>query len=469
MKYLFVFLGVMCVSFIHAQDTEAYTLQKCIDIALKNNLAVITAELQSKSSSVQLQQSAAAALPSVSAYANQGISTGKSINPYTNTFINQEVTTGQYGVNGSLTLFSGLYNYNTFRQSMYNNHAGRMDLEQAKLDISIQVTLAYMQVLTNQELLNQALSQMEVTQAQIDRLSVLDKNNAVSPSVLYDTKGQLANDKIYLINIKASLLTAKLNLGQLMNVTFSPAATFEGMGVKEIAEVKAEPQQTFSEVSKTLPAIRSAEYRRQGAKKGWHAAGGLLFPTVNLNASLGTNYSSAASSQKVANVYDAATDAYITVGATPYLVFQPQYEYTSEKISFTDQLKNNLNTYVGVGVQLTLFNGLRTRTQVANSKINYELARSQQKNTETRYKAVIEQLCNDLLSSAERTKVLQEQVNDYTESFRIATAKFEKGAITTYDYITAKTNFEKSKANLITSQYEYALRSKVLALYKGEK
>src|ERR1700740_643857 len=108
MKYIIGIIGFVIAINAHAQDTEVYTLQKCIDIALKNNLSVITAELQSQSSTIQMQQVGASALPSINAYANQGISTGKSINPYTNQFINQEVTTGQYGLSAGMTIFNGL-------------------------------------------------------------------------------------------------------------------------------------------------------------------------------------------------------------------------------------------------------------------------------------------------------------------------------------------------------------------------
>ena len=47
---------------------------------------------------------------------------------------------------------------------------------------------------------------------------VLNNNNAVSPNVLYDAKGQLANDKINLINAKNTLETSKLSLIQLLNI-----------------------------------------------------------------------------------------------------------------------------------------------------------------------------------------------------------------------------------------------------------
>lgn len=449
---------------LNAQETESYSLQKCIDIGLKNNADLINTTIQSESALYQYQQSVAAFLPFVNAYANQGISTGKSINPYTNTFINQEVTTGQYGVNASMNLFNGLYNYYSVRQMYYNNKAGKADIEQLKIDLSIQITLAYLQVLASQELLKQAEAQMEITKAQAERLAVLESNNAVSPSILYDTRGQLANDKLYLIDMRSSLVASKLSLSQLINVSFSDNATFEPVetneGIKEIGN------QGFY---KDLPGLQSASLRKNAALKNRSATYGLLFPTVTLNGSIGTNYSSAALNQKLINSYDAGTDSYVMVGTTSYQVFQPQYEYSSEKITFNEQLSNNLNTYVGIGVQLPLLNGLRNRTIIKQSKLGMQQAIVKEKTLNVKYKAIEDQLRNDISASAEKLVILKQQESDYNESFRIASAKFENGAITTYDYITAKTNFEKAKAAHITARYEYALRIKTLAFYQATK
>lgn len=452
-----------------AQDTTVYNLKQCIDIALQNNLNVKLTGFQMESNDALLQQSRAASLPNVSAYANQGINQGKSINPYTNTFINQKINTGQYGVNGSMTLWSGFSNYNTMRQNAFTYQAGKMDWEQSKMDIIINVMLAYLQVLSNEEQLKQSVSQVDVSKVQTDRLKVLDKNNALSPSELYDTRGQLANDKISYINTKASLAGSKIALGQLLNLNFPANVKFEKINVE--AEIKVNELSSdaiYSEASKNLPMVKAAEYRRMSAVKNLHASRGLIFPTLSLNASVGTNYSDAALSQKVIGVSDTGTDNYVLINNIPTTVYAPQYNFSSEKISFNDQFKNNLNSYVGLSLQISLFNSLRTKTQVTLAKINKEQSEVRQKNTNVALRASIDQAKVDMAAAYERYQILQEQVLDYSASFKIATIKFEKGAITTVDYVIAKSNSDKSKMNLIAAKYDYILKSRILEYYSGK-
>ena len=452
-----------------AQDSTVYTLKQCIEIALQNNLNVKMAEFAMESNDARLQQSRTNSLPNISAYANQGINQGKSINPYTNTFINQKINTGQYGLNGSMTLWSGFNNYNIMRQNAFAYQAGKMDYEQSKMDITISVMLAYLQVLSNEEQLKQAASQVEVSKAQMERLNVLDKSNAVSPSVLYDTKGQLANDKINYINTKAALASAKITLGQLLNLNFAPTAKFEKINAE--AEIKVYETNTaaiYAEATKNLPMIKAAEYRRISALKNLHASRGSLFPTLSLNGSIGTNYSDAALNQRITGVSDAGTDSYVLINNTPITVYSPQYNFSNEKISFNEQFKNNLNSYVGLSLQFSIFSSLRTKTQISLAKINKEQSEVRQKNTNIVLKAAIDQAKTDMAAAYERYLILQEQVQDYTASFKIATVKFEKGAITTVDYVIAKSNNDKAQMNFIAAKYDYILKSKVLDYYNGK-
>lgn len=452
-----------------AQDSTVYTLKQCIDIALQNNLNVKMSEFQMESNDARLQQSRTNSLPNISAYANQGINQGKSINPYTNTFINQKINTGQYGLNGSMTLWSGFNNYNIMRQNAFAYQAGKMDYEQSKMDITISVMLAYLQVLSNEEQLKQAASQVEVSKAQTERLNILDKSNALSPSVLYDTKGQLANDKINYINTKATLASAKITLGQLLNLNFTPTAKFEKINAE--AEIKVYETNTdaiYAEATKNLPMIKAAEYRRMSAVKNLHASRGSLFPTLSLNGSIGTNYSDAALNQRITGVSDAGTDSYVLINNTPVTVYSPQYNFSNEKISFNEQFKNNLNSYVGLSLQFSIFSSLRTKTQISLAKINKEQSEVRQKNTNIVLKAAIDQAKTDMTAAYERYLILQEQVQDYTASFKIATAKFEKGAITTVDYVIAKSNNDKAQMNFIAAKYDYILKSKVLDYYNGK-
>ncbi len=468
-KILKACVTVLLYTTARAQDTTVYNLKQCIDIALQNNLNVRLSEFQKESNDARLQQSRAAYLPYLTGYANQGVSEGKSINPYTNQFINQKVNTGQYGLNAGMTLFNGFNTFNTMRQSAFTYQAGKMDWEQSKMDITISITLAYLQVLSNEEQLNQAASQVEVSKAQVTRLNTLEKNEAISPSVLYDTKGQLANDRLSYINTKSSLASSKISLAQLMNTNFPPNVKFEKINVdNELKAFETSKETIYDDASKNLPMVKAAEYRRLSALKGLHASRGLIFPSLSLNGSVGTNYSDAALSQKLIGVADAGTDNYVIVNNVPTTVYAPQYNFATEKISFQNQFKNNLNTYVGLSLQFTIFNSLRTKTQMTLSKINKEQAEVRQKTTINSLRSSIDQAYNDMTTSYERYLILQSQVEDYSASFKIATSKFEKGAISPIDYVITKSNNDKAKMNLIASKYDYILKSKILEYYKGK-
>lgn len=461
--HVIVLTCLMHAMISHAQDSTGYTLQQCIDIAIKHNLDLQVAACQLDIAGVNLQQSRAAALPYASAYANQGINKGKSINPYTNTFINQEIITGQYGVNAGLTLFNGFNLLNTMRQNYFNYEATKMDREQLKLDMTINAMLAYLQVLSCQEQLSQAASQVEVSNAQVQRLMILEKNDAISPSVLYDTKGQLANDKLTYLSMKSSLATAKITLGQLIGIHFPSNATFEKTGITVSPIAYGNSAETIiSEASAALPMVKAAELRRLSAVKNIHASRALLFPSLSLVGNIGTNYSDAALAQKLTGATNQSTDQYVMIGSSQVPVFAPQYEYSSSRISFNNQFTNNLNSYIGLSLQIPLFNGLKTRSQLSIAKINREQAEVKQTATNVRLKNNIAQAYNDMSVSYERYLLLQQQVSDYSESLKIGTVKFEKGAITSVDYMIAKNNSDKSKMNLIASKYEYILKCKVL-------
>ncbi len=468
MRYLVLAIITTACLKLAAQDSTTYNLNQCIDIALKNNLSTSIAEQQKKSSKALLQQSYASFLPSISAYANQGISTGKSINPYTNTFINQEVNTGQYGVNANMNLFSGLSSLNNNLQSNYNFKASKLDFEQTLIDIKSQVTNAYLQILKNQELVNQAEAQIKATQEQLERLNTLNLNQAISPSILYDTKGQLGNDKINLINSNAYLFNSILSLSQLLNVNMSTSTKFEKINT-DIKISENNIVLDFNSIKNTIPAIQSSSYKTKSALGNLNSARGQLFPTLSLNGSLGSNYSSAALSQQLMSINNVATDAYVNIAGTPTTVYAPEYNYSSDRISFNTQFKNNLNTYVGLSLQLTIFNGLRTKTQINLAKANYERTQVQQKTTETLYKTIIEQLQNDLTSAFERYNVIKEQEENYNQSFLIAKTKFEKGSLTSFEFISTKSNHEKAISNLISAKYDYLLKEKILDLYLKRK
>ena len=69
-------------------------------------------------------------------------------------------------------------------------------IEQAKDNLTLNVILAYLQVLNNEDLLASSIKQKELSTKQAERLEILDSQGAVSPALVADVRGQLMNDEL---------------------------------------------------------------------------------------------------------------------------------------------------------------------------------------------------------------------------------------------------------------------------------
>src|SRR5215212_8518791 len=171
----------------HAQTT--YTLQQCIDSAIANNIPVKRAGLLKETAEVNWRQARSNILPDLNANLNQDLNFGRSLNQ-ANTYVNEKTGIGNYRINSSITLFNGLTLQNRIKENSYAYEASRMEHQQAKDELVLNVILAYLSVLNNEDQVQLAYTQAATSQAALERLNVLNTQGAVRPSDFSDLKGQ---------------------------------------------------------------------------------------------------------------------------------------------------------------------------------------------------------------------------------------------------------------------------------------
>ena len=475
MKKKFLFLLVICFVALKnfAQDSTAVTgtltLKQCVDVALKNNADVYRSELQMENSKVNVMLAKGNMIPFISGDINHGLSKGRSIDPFTNTYIDQNLTSANYGLNASVYLWNGGSIQNNIRANSLNYEASKMDWQQQKDNITINVILAYLQVLNNEEQLNAARQQADVTRKQVERLEILFKDGAIAPATYYDTKGQLASDELNVVSLKNALETSKVSLVQLMNVPYSADMQLQKINTEtELAVYEGNSQQIYQQALANLALIKAADLRKSSASKALKAAKGQLFPKLSLNGGLGTNYSNAATISTITGTTNVRTENYVMVGNDKVPVYAPQNSYNTQKISYGSQWKNNFNSSVSIGLRIPILNGLQTRGTINKAKIEEQRVTLEAKTTKTQLQQSVEQAYVNMNTAFERYQTLAEQVKDFAESFRSAEVRFNAGAITSVDYLIAKNNYDRSNINLIAAKYDYILRTKILDFYQGQ-
>ncbi|MGN6296048.1 MAG: TolC family protein [Ginsengibacter sp.] len=465
-----IFLNIVFYFFVlNAFAQHSMTLKEAVETGIKNNIDVLQADLLMKKANLDLKQSKEYMLPDLNANANYGKNFGRSIDPFTNGYIDQKVNYANSGASSNLLLFNGFYLQNLVKANKLGYQASQMELQQAKDNLTINIILAYLQVLSTEEMLKQSQDQVLVTQKQVERLGILNQSGAVLPADYYDMKGQLATDEVSIADNKNNVATAKLNLCQLLNIPYDKNLQVENIPAESFnMEYTGSPDDIYQIALKQFAQVQATHLRVQSAEKNISALKGELFPRLSLSGSINTNYSSVATREYFLNSTESPSSNYVDVNGNQYPVIQKQDNYISKKITFGDQLSNNLFSAVNVGLTIPLFNAGRIRNQVKLAKLDLKNNEYIDENTRIQLQQAIERAFVNLTSAEDKYKLLLEQEAAFEESFRTAEVRFNAGAITSVDYLIAKNNLNRAQNNLITSKYDFALRAKVLDYYAGK-
>ncbi len=469
MKSIFLsILGLLFFQIAHSQQT--LSLSQAIDTGIANNFDVNRAGLLMQKEGINYRQSRAFMLPDLNAFANHGLNQGRSIDPFTNQYINQNVSFASYGASSNLLLFNGLSLQNQIKSDKLGFEASQKEWQQAKDNLTINIILAYLQVLSAQDVLEQSRQQILVSKQQVDRLTILNSEGAIAPSDLYDLRGQAANDQLTVTDNEASLALAKLTLCQLLNIPYNKDLQIERLDIdKTETDYSANPENIYNTALKNFAAIEASGLRVQSAESNVKRLKGNLFPTLSLGGNINTNYSNAATQSFFRSSQQVVSSDFVTVGGTEYNVTKTQSDFDVRKIPFGDQLSNNLFSTVTLNLAIPLFNASKVKNSIRLAKIDWEQSRLADKNAKISLQQAIEKAYVEMVNAKNKVDVLKDQVEAFTESFRSAEIRFNSGVINSVDYLIAKNNLDRSRINLILARYDLALRQKVLAYFGGKR
>ncbi len=453
-----------------SDPVERITLQESIETALKNNLTIRQNQLTVEQGINNVAESKYRRYPTVNGGTNLNAFLGRNINPYTNTIITNAVGSNGFGLQAGMMIFDGYQTRNNIELTQLTLNAANQDLNTIKNDISLRVALAYLNILTQEDLLEVARKQIDVTKIQLDRSDKLVKAGALPETNLFDIKAQLANDELQEVNAQNNVESAKLTLKQLMNLSADRNVGIVRIVVPDpsTSPYSATPQQIYEVAVGYLPEVQAAETRLKMAKKNIDIAKGLKMPTVT--ASAGWNTQSTTAAERIVTGTDIVKRNLGTVDFNgqkiPLIVESPSQ--STEKIGYFPQITGNMNTSVGLNLRVPIFNGYNTKFRVAGATIQQKQAELQSESVKITIRQSIDQAYINMSNAAKRYTSTQNQVRALEETFRAAEARLGAGAINTLDYNIAKTNLDRARANLVLSKYDYVFRTKVLDFYQNK-
>ena len=425
---------------VSAQPKQ-WSLRECCDYAVANNISIKQQENQRRQEEIQLSTSKNSRLPDLSGSVGQNFSFGRGLTA-DNTYSNTNTSSTSFSLGTSVPLFTGFQIPNQIKLNQLNLEAATADLEKAKNDIRMQVAQAYVQILYDMELADVAHRQIAIDSAQVARLQAFVNNGKASEAELSQQKATLANSTLTAIQADNNTRLALLTLTQLLELSSPEGFNIVRPDISDYEELSENsdyssltPDAIYAEALGIKPEIAAQMLRLKGTEHSIKIAQAGNYPTLSLSGGLGTNY-------------------YTTSG------FKAD--------GFGTQLKNNFSQYIGLNLNVPIFNRFQTRNSIRTARINQENQQLTLENTKKTLYQDIQKVYYNALNAQAKEKASQQAVATANDAFHLTQAKYENGKATITEFNESKNNYLKAESDLVQARYENIYQKALIAFYRGK-
>lgn len=440
MKHLFVlFSAAIFISggFV-ANAQNVWSLQKCIDYALENNIQIKQQELNTNYYENQVSQAKSNRLPNLNAQIGNDNSFGRSLT-YDNTYKNVNSSSITGGASTNLTIFDGFQLSNTIDKQELDLQATLKDLQKAKDDIMLSIARSYLEILFAEEIVLVDSAQLEVTRQQINRTQQLVDAGSLAKGALLEIQAQLAREELQLVNDRNTVQLAYLGLYQFLELPIAESFKIEK---PELPEIKANISMAnsidvFSNAMNSRPEIQAAQLRVKSAEKDLEIAKGNQYPSLTFNA----------------NYYNLYNNKYTNING--------------EDIKFGEQLKNNRRSSLGLTLGIPIFNRFQVKNGISNATLQITDYQYRLQTASNVLRKDIELSYTNAIAALNRYMSTEKAVESMQEAFRYVEEKFNVGMVNSVDYNQQKNQLTAAQSQLLQAKYEYIFRTKILDFYNG--
>ena len=467
-----VLTAALFLSMLHLSAQDKWDLRRCVDYAVANNINIKQTDIQAKIAALTLEQSKLQNWPTANFTNSYGFQFGRSIDPTSNGFINQQISSSKLGVTSNVTLFNFFSLKNTIAVNEFELKAQNAGVQKLRDDISLSVAVAYLQALLSKEQMNISVVQLNQTKEQLTNTQKLVDAGSLPELNAAELEAQLARDSSSYITALTTYYGNLLSLKVWMNL--DPALPFE----LETPPVDMIPIEAFAELQpdfvyklalQNMPIQKVNQFRLESLEKFQKASRAKMYPSIRAFGQLNSSFSSY--QQQLAG-YSAPSVKPIgytgTGSATNYNVFTQVQVPIYENVGFFQQMNNNFNQSIGVSLNVPIFNNGQAKTAWQRSKLNYQNQQLQVDRDNQTLKQDIYKAYNDATAAFQRYQASIKSVSTAEYSYELTKKRYEAGLLRTIDLITNQSNLFRARLEKISNQFDYVFRMKLLEFYKGQ-
>ncbi|HLX92466.1 MAG TPA: TolC family protein [Puia sp.] len=455
------------VQSITAQDK--WDLKRCVEYAVNNNISVKQTDVQARLAELTFKQAQLSQIPLLSLGGNISYSSGQSQDPATFALITSGLWSSQYFVQSSVNVYNFNSLHNTIAGSRLAYQAADEATEKLKNDVSLNVANAYLNALLSVQTANAAELQLRLSQSQ---LSITQKQ--VSAGTLpelnaAEIESQVAQDSSSYVTDRSSAEQAILNLKAYMSLD---AATPFDIATPPVEQIPIEnisdlqPEMVYGLALKNQPLQKSDQLYVESGERFVVSNRQAMYPTLALFGQFYTTFTNQTYQSVGSFSYLPQIGVVSPSGASVYAVDSAKVPILQKTPYFT-QLNQNFRQTIGVSLNIPILNGGTLRTSYARAKLNLRNYKLQQQADNLALKQNIYGAYALAIAALQKFESQKKTLEATQKSFDFAQKRYNVGLLNTIDLLTNQNNYFKAKVDLLSDQFDFVFKMKVLEFYKG--
>ena len=433
---LLLIFGLVTLS---AEESKVWTLDACIDYALKNNIKLQQSRIMYEQSEIDVKSAKADMFPSLSFSTNHNL-VNRPFSENSSTVSGSEVISsdkkttynGSYGINANWTVWDGKRR-NLIKQSKSERDIAGLSVEEAENQLKEEITQLYVQILYATEAVKINENTLEVSKATLSRGEEMYRVGSLSKVELAQLETEVANDEYQLVMSKNSLRNYVLDLKQLLEI---PGLTPMELQVPELNDSDVlsplpRPNDIFAAALQLRPEVRSGQLNIESSKLDVAIAKSGYYPQISINASTASNTNSASAE------------------------------------SWGQQMKLGWNNMIGVNLSLPIYDNRQTKSAKQRAELQYNSVQMEMENIQKELYQTIETMWLEADNAQQQYIVASSKLKSSKTSYDMINEQFTLGMKNIIELLTEKNNFLSAQQEVIQAKYMAILERTLLNFYAG--
>ena len=419
----------------YAQTGDVFSLEDCIQLALKKNSQLRNASRQTDLASTNVVTARSGVLPRI----NSSFSLGKYVSgprvrlmdvpvgfdPITRRVIYEQreivqssVERNSYGARVSLT-----YNLFDFGRSWFRISEAKAsalavsdEYEATRQSVILTVKQRYFELLKAQELVKVYEMAVDAAERQLERTEAMYELGSVAQADVYKARVNLGQQRINLINQRNMVEIARANLNVAMGR--EPTAP---LFIMEYEAADDSVSYTLEEAARIAlernPEIQAMESRLRASRLGIRVARANFLPSFGLS-----------------------------------VTYSRDNEFLDKVL--TTQLDRDYSVIMGVSMSFNLFNGLADKAELDRQYTSYAIAEENLRETKRNVLADVRRAYLNLKAYREIARLNEDNLKSAEEDLRLAEERYRLGSGTLLEVIDAQVALNRARATYVSSRYD---------------